>query len=295
MQPCCSPPSIPMASKSPIMETAKNICALTESKQQRSGCPLKFSIAKIMEPDERIERNRSPIDEDNSSSDVDVSTTTYDSAFKKYIPTAHSVHQFVSSRQELMSQYPLLYYPGQLMCAAAQYAALTQHPSAASLLSSTNPTNPLHLSTVNSMNHLQNQSIRRSIATTEKAQSPVKASIVTKNSILPSPTSRDSSASTKQKTFACQECGKWLMANYFYVETIDGLDFSKLIIKCPQLIILNKFRFRQSFQRSLQFDATHAGAYRSVFVIISINVFESICHYFSLVRTLTFSSTFVYR
>ncbi|XP_037033976.1 fez family zinc finger protein erm-like isoform X2 [Bradysia coprophila] len=216
MQPCCSPPSIPMASKSPIMETAKNICALTESKQQRSGCPLKFSIAKIMEPDERIERNRSPIDEDNSSSDVDVSTTTYDSAFKKYIPTANTVHQFVSSRQELMNQYPLLYYPGQLMCAAAQYAALTQHPSAASLLSSTNPTNPLHLSAVNSMNHLQNQSIRRSISTAEKAQlqSPVKPSSVTKSSILPSPTSRDSSASTKQKTFACQECGKVFNAHY---------------------------------------------------------------------------------
>lgn len=217
MQPC-SPPSIPMASKSPIMETAKNICLLTESKQQRSGCPLKFSIAKIMEPDERIERNKSPIDEDNSSSDVDVSTTTYDSAFKKYIPTANTVHQFVSSRhQELINQYPLLYYPGQLMCAAAQYAALTQHPSAASLLNSTNSTNPLHLNAVNSINHLQNQSIRRSIATAEKTQhqSPIKPSIVsTKNSVLPSPTSRDSTASTKQKTFACQECGKVFNAHY---------------------------------------------------------------------------------
>lgn len=212
MQPCCSPPNIPMASKSPIMETAKNICVLTESKQQRSGCPLKFSIAKIMEPDERIERNnKSPIDDDNSSSDVDVSTTTYDSAFKKYIPTANTVHQFVSSRhQELINQYPLLYYPGQLMCAAAQYAALTQHPSAASLLSTTNATNPLHLGGVTSMNHLQSQSIRRSISTSEKTQlqSPIKSSIVSKNPIATSPTSRDPSASTKQKTFACQECGK---------------------------------------------------------------------------------------
>lgn len=212
MQPCCSPPSIPMASNSPIMETAKNICVLTESKQQRSGCPLKFSIAKIMEPDERTERNnKSPIDDDNSSSDVDVSTTTYDSAFKKYIPTANTVHQFVSSRhQELINQYPLLYYPGQLMCAAAQYAALTQHPSAASLLNSTNPTNPLHLSSVSSMNHLQSQSIRRSIATTEKPQlqSPIKPSAVPKNPVTTSPTSRDPSTSTKQKTFACQECGK---------------------------------------------------------------------------------------
>ncbi len=210
MQPCCSPPNIPMASKSPIMETAKNICLLTESKQQRSGCPLKFSIAKIMEPDERTERNKSPIDEDNSSSDVDVSTT-YDSAFKKYIPTANTVHQFVSSRhQELINQYPLLYYPGQLMCAAAQYAALTQHPSAASLLNSANPTNPLHLNSVSSINHLQNQSMRRSISTSEKTQlqSPIKPSIVPKNPALTSPTSRDSAASTKQKTFACQECGK---------------------------------------------------------------------------------------
>lgn len=219
MQPCCSPPNTPMASKSPILETAKNICLLTESKQQRSGCPLKFSIAKIMEPDERIERNRSPIDDDNSSSDVDVSTTTtYDSAFKKYIPTANTVHQFVSSRhQELINQYPLLYYPGQLMCAAAQYAALTQHPNAASLLNSTNPTNPLHLNNVNSINHLQNQSIRRSISTSEKTQlqSPIKASIPsTKNPVLTSPTTRDSTASTKQKTFACQECGKVFNAHY---------------------------------------------------------------------------------
>lgn len=218
MQPCCSPPNTPMASKSPIMETAKNICLLTESKQQRSGCPLKFSIAKIMEPDERIERNRSPTDDDNSSSDVDVSTTTYDSAFKKYIPTASSVHQFVSSRhQELINQYPMLYYPGQLMCAAAQYAALTQHPGAASLLNSANPTNPLHLNNVNSINHLQNQSIRRSIATSEKTQlqSTIKPSLVSaKTSALTSPTSRDSTASTKQKTFACAECGKVFNAHY---------------------------------------------------------------------------------
>lgn len=227
MQPC-SPPSIPMASKSPIMETAKNICMLTESKQQRSGCPLKFSIAKIMEPDDRTERNKSPIspiDDDNSSSDVDVSTTTYDSAFKKYIPTANTVHQFVSSRhQELINQYPLLYYPGQLMCAAAQYAALTQHPSAASILSSTNPTNPLHLNTVNSMNQLQSQSLRRSISTSEKTQlqSPLKPIIASsKNPILTSPTSRESSASTKQKTFACQECGKSRLNSIFSIQAAN--------------------------------------------------------------------------
>lgn len=218
MQPC-SPPSIPMASKSPIMETAKNICMLTESKQQRSGCPLKFSIAKIMEPDERIEKNRSPTDDDNSSSDVDVSST-YDSAFKKYIPTANTMHQFVNSRhQELINQYPLLYYPGQLMCAAAaaQYAALTQHPSAAGILSAANSTNSLHLNAVSSMNHLQSQSIRRSMAASEKSQlqSPIKPSVVSsKNALLTSPTSRDPTASTKQKTFACQECGKVFNAHY---------------------------------------------------------------------------------
>lgn len=230
MQPC-SPPSIPMALKSPKMESANSIILTSDSeplKNQRAGCQLKFSIAKIMEPDERKDRNRSPIiDESSNSSDVDVSTTvtttnsSYDSAFKKYIPSAanSAVHQFVNSRhQELLNQYPLLYYPGQLMCAAAQYAALTQQHPAAVL--STNSTS--HLGNINTLSHMQTQSIRRSMSNASQspiektpAQSPTKASSLSpKNPLLASPAGSTSSQPSKQKTFACQECGKVFNAHY---------------------------------------------------------------------------------
>ncbi|XP_044316166.1 fez family zinc finger protein erm isoform X2 [Drosophila rhopaloa] len=177
MQPCSPAGEVAMMppSKSPVMESAASDQNPGQQSQQdeqsaKRACPLKFSIAKIMEPDHRPSVQVAPpqpapvsfisndddededpeIDADSERScspieviSLDQSPVNYDSAFKKYVPgvcsgatssvsspsSTAAVQQFVSSRhQELLSQYPLLYYaPNQLMCAAAaaQYAALT--------------------------------------------------------------------------------------------------------------------------------------------------------------------------
>ncbi|XP_017050024.2 fez family zinc finger protein erm isoform X1 [Drosophila ficusphila] len=177
MQPCSPAGEVAMMppSKSPVMESAASEQNPGQQSQQeeqsaKRACPLKFSIAKIMEPDHKPPSQVAPpappapssfacnddeededpeidADSERSCSPIEVisldqsepSVVNYDSAFKKYVPGATSVvappsnpsavQQFVSSRhQELLSQYPLLYYaPNQLMCAAAaaQYAALT--------------------------------------------------------------------------------------------------------------------------------------------------------------------------
>ncbi|XP_031624583.1 fez family zinc finger protein erm-like isoform X2 [Contarinia nasturtii] len=276
-----SPSGVPLTSKSPIMETAANsthsitssplsspsIMTISPSNtsaqqpsQQRTSLPLKFSIAKIMEPDSKRSssspvssatvRNAMADDDSSSASDVEVismsSSTTYDSAFKKYIPksTASSsipstiggiqdrVQHFVSSRhQELINQYPLLYYPGQLMCAAAQYAALTQHTNAVSSLLSANAAQPPFdlRSLSSSISHFQSQSMRQSILNEKLSPSPISPTSsnnlpTLRNNITPpknhSPSSTGSAsansnaANQKQKTFACPECGKVFNAHY---------------------------------------------------------------------------------
>nr|XP_016946024.1 fez family zinc finger protein erm isoform X2 [Drosophila suzukii] len=178
MQPCSPAGEVAMMppSKSPVMESAASDqnpgqqSSQQEEQSAKRACPLKFSIAKIMEPDHRPSQVSHPppipfptnddeededpeidADSERSCSPIEVisldhsptATVNYDSAFKKYVPgpclgatssvtspsSTAAVQQFVSTRhQELLSQYPLLYYaPNQLMCAAAaaQYAALT--------------------------------------------------------------------------------------------------------------------------------------------------------------------------
>lgn len=251
MQPC-SPPGMPITSYSPIMESANSetpSLSMMKTPQQRSLGALKFSIEKIMEPDDkRVKTNETtmitsspPIqNEDSCSSDSDVeiistSSSTfdsaYDSAFKKYIPSgatfpamptvADTVQQFVAGRHhELISQYPLLYYPNQLMCAAAQYAALRQQPNN-SLLTTAPPRNPFSLNP--QLNPFQSPVVRRS-EEPEKLSSPVHHSPVGNKLAVPShaspkehsPSSSLNGSATggKQKTFACPECGKVFNAHY---------------------------------------------------------------------------------
>lgn len=202
MQPC-SPSGILAVtmppSKSPTMECAagqkspepNTNASSTSTALSTRNCPLKFSIAKIMEPDQRsqssqvlhqdAERSCSPIEVASDDCDVTMSTSTsaadnYDSAFKKYVPSSSSasvipssaaVQQFVSTRhQELLTQYPLLYYaaPNQLMCAAAaaQYAALTAAQQ--QNLLATNTATAAHLSTFTaSLSSLHSQTLRRQL------------------------------------------------------------------------------------------------------------------------------------
>lgn len=230
-----------------------NDSEISQTKNQRSGCILKFSIEKIMEPDHNSDKSRSPKDRfkpSKHSPPADMSS--YDSAFKKYVPTPASVHQFVANRhQDFLSQYPLLYYPNQLMCAAAQYAALTQHTAnSVNLLSNANGSSPTGVS--NSLTQLSNlaiQSYHNQSHSIKRVNSPSSAhekvsstsggklmrktmleapadkkSIssnshvqATQSNVPPitSPSSTSSSAVVgKPKTFACPECGKIFNAHY---------------------------------------------------------------------------------
>ncbi|KAL9925610.1 earmuff isoform 2-T2 [Glossina fuscipes fuscipes] len=168
--------STPVDSKTPNI---KHVSATTSTPLSTRNCPLKFSIAKIMEPDQRSngatidsERSCSPIEvtSDDSEALTLVNSENYDSAFKKYVPSSSTaaVQQFVSARhQELLTQYPLLYYaaPNQLMCAAAaaQYAALTAQQQ--NLLTDTNAT-VTHLNNFTaSLSSLHHQTLRRQLIT----------------------------------------------------------------------------------------------------------------------------------
>ena len=227
-----------------------NDSEISQTKTQRPGCILKFSIEKIMEPD-HTEKSRSPRDRYKSPRQSPATMTSYDSAFKKYVPAQSSVHQFVANRhQDFLSQYPLLYYPNQLMCAAAQYAALTQHSTnSVNLLSNTSSPVGVSTSLTQLSNlaiqsyHNQSHSIKRVVSpstvidkitsTTSLSggklmrksalENPADKKLnslnnhVTSSQPITSPSSTTSSsggASVKPKTFACPECGKIFNAHY---------------------------------------------------------------------------------
>lgn len=243
--------SSPSSSPSSV-DHETNDSKISQTKNQRSGCYLKFSIEKIMEPDHNSDKSRSPKDRFRASKhSPPADMSSYDSAFKKYVPTPSSVHQFVANRhQDFLSQYPLLYYPGQLMCAAAQYAALTQHNSV-NLLSSATNSSPTGVSTsltqlsnlaIQSY-HNQSQAIKRvnsppheKISSTTHLsggklmrktmhEGPADKKLISSNNHVHStqgallPITPPSSAASggvvvKPKTFACPECGKIFNAHY---------------------------------------------------------------------------------
>lgn len=113
------------------------------------------------------------------------------------------------------------------MCAAAQYAALTQHTNAVSSLLGGNTVQnaPFDLRSISSsINHFQSQSIRQTILNEKLSPSPVSPVTSTSRTITSpknhSPSSTGSSSippnslNNKQKTFACPECGKVFNAHY---------------------------------------------------------------------------------
>lgn len=153
---------------------------------------LKFSIAKIMEEDKKVVD--SSHDDRSQSPEIDP-VSAYDSAFKKYVPT--SIPFLNSNQQELLSQYPLLYYPNQLMCAAAQYAAL--HPSTLLNTAGTLPT----LNTAYHRTVTTTTSVRPKVAAQRKLDETVGGGV-----------GANSNNNNKQKTFACPECGKIFNAHY---------------------------------------------------------------------------------
>lgn len=247
--------SSPSASPSSV-DHETNDSEISQTKTKRSGCILKFSIEQIMQPDHNSDKSRSPKDRFRASKhSPPADMSSYDSAFKKYVPTPSSVHQFVANRhQDFLSQYPLLYYPNQLMCAAAQYAALTQHTAnSVNLLSTTNNSSPTGVSTsltqlsnlaIQSY-HNQNHSIKRvnspssaheKISSTSHLtggklmrktmpECPADKKSISSNNhvhstsgnvppITPPSSTASSGAVVKPKTFACPECGKIFNAHY---------------------------------------------------------------------------------
>lgn len=241
----------PASSPSSIIDHETNDSEVSQTKTPSSGCILKFSIEKIMEPEKTRSRK----------SDVKIEQTdnavSYDSAFKKYVPNANSMHQFVNRPQDFLSQYPLLYYPNQLMCAAAQYAALTQHSTSVNLLTNAvaaNNSSPNGVSTsltqlsnlaIQSY-HNQNHAIKRvnspSSSGHEKItasshlsggklmrkalfESPADKKLISSNNHVQTTTttsvgnssstnSSNAAAAGKPKTFSCPECGKIFNAHY---------------------------------------------------------------------------------
>ncbi|KDR15868.1 Fez family zinc finger protein 2, partial [Zootermopsis nevadensis] len=127
--------------------------------------PLTFSIAKIMEPDRRVPEPalsfpRLPY------------PVNIDSAFKKYVPAFRP--------QDLLHQYPLLYYhPNHLL--------RVSYPSAPGTTSCSVPVGPTPIT----------------VPTTES--SPISAKTPLPGAVA---------ASAKQKSFTCPECGKVFNAHY---------------------------------------------------------------------------------
>ena len=175
-----------------------------------SGCILKFSIEKIMEPEKSPKNSK---DRKHFKMESMEKSVSYDSAFKKYVPNASSVHQFVNRPQDFLSQYPLLYYPNQLMCAAAQYAALTQHTTSVNLLSNAAAaSSPNSVST--SLTQLSNLAIQSYHNQSHHAAIKRESNHEKISSSTSSSSASNNTTNGKQKTFACPECGKIFNAHY---------------------------------------------------------------------------------
>ncbi|XP_044742045.1 fez family zinc finger protein erm-like [Chrysoperla carnea] len=226
-----------------------------------SARALKFSIAKIMEPDEnhtngtnRHKRNKECSLSPQLSSHSDVSgppptvslpynAHQIDSAFKKYVPS-------MFRHQEILYQYPLLYYhPSQLMCVAAAAAvanySTTLPPTGAAPVpppptvpsiplnttpSRSPPTAPQHLELSSSRIPPPHGEVSNPLPSTptklfsknHRRESRGETSSNTENTptspVVPSggttSTTTTSPSTNKQKNFACGECGKVFNAHY---------------------------------------------------------------------------------
>ncbi|KAJ3639267.1 hypothetical protein Zmor_002632 [Zophobas morio] len=145
---------------------------------------LNFSIAKIMEPDNKSFRKNNN-EQDKTSKLVNITyPTSFESAFKKYVPN-------MLRSQELLQQYPLVYYhPSQLMLSSV---SVYSSPTESSAISNTQPsihTAPMQFSS-------------NKPCPSNKRNSEVKTSVV-----------NTSTTASKQKSFECGECGKVFNAHY---------------------------------------------------------------------------------
>ncbi|XP_017771917.1 PREDICTED: fez family zinc finger protein 1 isoform X2 [Nicrophorus vespilloides] len=217
------------------MAATENSTSLGDGEAQKGAPPptrsLNFSIAKIMEPDNKFPK-KSP---DSSLTVPKVPTMPYtshlESAFKKYVPS-------VLRSQDLLHQYPLVYYPSQLMCVATTsvsvYSVSPENGAAGgspSGLPAVNPTAPSLPEHYNKGCHMKRT--MGPVGSGAVASAPTGTGAVAglglvsglgsavgtgtgSSSGIDGGKSALSTAtnSAKQKSFECGECGKVFNAHY---------------------------------------------------------------------------------
>lgn len=189
-----------MASESPTTISSKAQVSKTSTPSSKS---LNFTIAKLMEPDNRPSRKTNP---EGGVSVPDLSNISYpsqlESAFKKYVPN-------VLRSQDLLQQYPLVYYPSQLMCVATTSVSVYSVSSDGERIGN-GGVGPAGLATVNSVapqadHYNKTCHVKRAMGS---GPGPILGDIG-KRTLGTSP-----SGSVKQKSFECGECGKVFNAHY---------------------------------------------------------------------------------
>lgn len=171
-----------------------------------SSRTLSFSIAKIMEPDYKLSKKS----DENLTNYTKLSNLEYashlESAFKKYVPS-------MLRSQELLQQYPLVYYhPSQLMCVAATSVSVYSVSPGAGTISAA----PTGLSTtVNCVPSGHQHPVplpehcNKAYHTKRTIQSNQQPGIDARSALNVS-----TANSAKQKSFECGECGKVFNAHY---------------------------------------------------------------------------------
>ncbi|XP_056645885.1 fez family zinc finger protein 2-like [Diorhabda sublineata] len=166
-------------------EISTNICAPPQKPPSPPTRTLNFSIAKIMEPDNKMKKSNLEIDKDNSILNLS-HASAFESAFKKYVPN-------VLRSPEILQNYPLVYYhPSQLMLGSVSVytSSVTQDPPGP--IGNSSGVNPLSLH----FNQVKTSPVKAQpkISTPSNGNSPI--------------------LTPKQKSFECGECGKVFNAHY---------------------------------------------------------------------------------
>ncbi|XP_065158707.1 fez family zinc finger protein erm-like isoform X1 [Atheta coriaria] len=163
---------------------------VTEAKAQ-----LNFSIARIMEPDAKTTKRK--LDNNNKFDHLGLPYQNLESAFKKYVPSS-------MLRGPEFLQYPLVYYPSQLMCVATTSVSVySMSPEDAASSAA-----PFSKIAAQAKSAVETRIDPRSDA---PAVSPAAAGAASAPTTTSSPPAANQS---KQKSFECGECGKVFNAHY---------------------------------------------------------------------------------
>lgn len=170
-------------------EVSTNLYSESEKNSASSTRTLNFSIAKIMEPDNRIRKTTADLEKSQNITNLTSQPNAFESAFKKYVPN-------VLRSQDLLQNYPLVYYhPSQLMLGSVSVYT--------SPLSQEHPANMMSTTAGGSVPIPYNSVKSSPVKVQPKIHSPPSNSLTGANILTP-----------KQKSFECGECGKVFNAHY---------------------------------------------------------------------------------